>query len=73
MVLIKGEKNINYNILSIPTDKLINQKLSALGLYTGANIKIKQFLPAKGPIIIIAGTGEVAVSYEVACSIEIVR
>jgi len=69
MVLVNGKRNIEYSILQIPDEKLINQKLLALGIYAGANVIIKQFLPAKGPIIIIAGTGEVALSYEIASSI----
>lgn len=73
MNLSKGKKLIPYTISSIPTDSLVNQKLLALGIYEGAIISIKQFLPAKGPIIIKAGTGEVAISYEIAQHINVIK
>ncbi len=71
MNLAKGKKLIPYIITGIPKDNLVNQKLLALGIYEGATISIKQFLPVKGPLIINAGTGEVAISYEIAQHIHV--
>jgi len=71
MKLIKGKKYIEYIINIIPNDNLIGEKLLALGVYEGAKISIKQFLPGKGPLIIKVGTGEVALSYEIANKIEV--
>lgn len=71
MRLSNGKKGIEYTVVSIPEEKTANQKLLSLGIYEGAIISIKQFLPGKGPLIIIAGTGEVAISHEIANLIEV--
>ncbi|MBN2852234.1 MAG: ferrous iron transport protein A [Clostridia bacterium] len=71
MRLNNGKKGNEYMVTLIPDEMTVKQKLLSLGIYEGAKITIKQFLPGKGPLIIIAGTGEVAISHEVAHLIEV--